>query len=130
VTGSRQDRLDAWLFLPPEIERDAPALLALLDDAYLREIADYFAALDLPYPPPRAPAEAASILAAGEALVRRGDPARSIPARRTSRPSSRRKLRPSTTAATRPSPCGSKAQSAFACPPPLDSARNAATMAR
>ena len=55
-------------------------LLALLDDAYLREIADHFAALDLPYPPPRAPAEAASILAAGEALVRRGDPARSIPA--------------------------------------------------
>ena len=32
MTGSRQDRLDAWLFLPPEIERDAPALLALLDD--------------------------------------------------------------------------------------------------
>ena len=32
MTGSRRDRLDAWLFLPPEIERDAPALLALLDD--------------------------------------------------------------------------------------------------
>ncbi len=32
MTGSRQDRLDAWLFLPPEIERDGPALLALLDD--------------------------------------------------------------------------------------------------
>ena len=29
-------------------------LLALLDDAYLREIAAYFAALDLPYPPPLA----------------------------------------------------------------------------
>jgi cytochrome c553 len=55
-------------------------LLALLDDAYLQEIADYFAALDLPYPPPRAPAQEASTLAAGEALVRRGDPARSIPA--------------------------------------------------
>src|SRR3954468_23210003 len=27
-------------------------LLALLDDAYLREIAEYFAGLDLPYPPP------------------------------------------------------------------------------
>jgi hypothetical protein len=32
VTGSRRDRLDAWLFLPPELERDGAALLALLDD--------------------------------------------------------------------------------------------------
>jgi len=55
-------------------------LLALLDDAYLREIADYFAALDLPYPAPPAPVEPPSVLAAGEALVRRGDPARAIPA--------------------------------------------------
>jgi cytochrome c553 len=55
-------------------------LLALLDDAYLREIAEHFAALDLPYPAPAAPAEAAPVLAAGEALVRRGDPGRDIPA--------------------------------------------------
>ncbi|MDX6597388.1 MAG: hypothetical protein QOE87_1275, partial [Gaiellales bacterium] len=32
MSGSRRDRLDAWLFLPPELERDGPALLALLDD--------------------------------------------------------------------------------------------------
>jgi hypothetical protein len=32
VTGSRRDRLDTWLFLPPELERDGPPLLALLDD--------------------------------------------------------------------------------------------------
>jgi hypothetical protein len=32
VSGSRRDRLDAWLFLPPELEREAPALLALIDD--------------------------------------------------------------------------------------------------
>jgi hypothetical protein len=32
VTGSRRDRLDSWLFLPPELEREGPALLALLDD--------------------------------------------------------------------------------------------------
>jgi hypothetical protein len=32
VTGSRRDRLDTWLFLPPELEREGPALLALLDD--------------------------------------------------------------------------------------------------
>jgi len=55
-------------------------LLALLDDAYLHEIAEHFAALDLPYPPPPLPVEPAPVLAAGEALVRRGDPARSIPA--------------------------------------------------
>ena len=30
-------------------------LLAPLDDAYLREIANHFAALDLPYPPPPPP---------------------------------------------------------------------------
>jgi cytochrome c553 len=55
-------------------------LLALLDDNYLREIADHFAALELPYPPPPAPAEPATVLAAGEALVRHGDPGRAIPA--------------------------------------------------
>jgi hypothetical protein len=32
VSGARRDRLDAWLFLPPELEREGPALLALLDD--------------------------------------------------------------------------------------------------
>ena len=55
-------------------------LLALLDDAYLREIAAYFASLDLPYPPPLAPAASAALRERGEALVRRGDPARGLPA--------------------------------------------------
>jgi len=55
-------------------------LLALLDDAYLQEIADHFASLDLPYPPPLAPAGSAAQRDAGEALVRRGDPARGLPA--------------------------------------------------
>ena len=32
MSGSRRDRLDAWLFLPPELEREGPGLLALLDD--------------------------------------------------------------------------------------------------
>ena len=40
-------------------------LLALLDDAYLREIADHFAALDLPYPPPLAAGRAGSGACAG-----------------------------------------------------------------
>ncbi len=55
-------------------------LVEHLDDAYLREIAAYFAALDLPYaaPPPAAAAPAA--LARGERLVRLGDAARGVPA--------------------------------------------------
>ena len=32
MSGSRRDRRDTWLFLPPELEREGPALLALLDD--------------------------------------------------------------------------------------------------
>ena len=32
MSGSRRDRRDSWLFLPPELEREGPALLALLDD--------------------------------------------------------------------------------------------------
>ena len=55
-------------------------LLAFLDDAYLQEIADHFASLDLPYPAPLAPAGSAALREAGEALVRRGDPARGLPA--------------------------------------------------
>jgi len=55
-------------------------LLALLDDAYLREIAGYFAGLDLPYPAPLAPVASVELRARGEALVRHGDPTRSLPA--------------------------------------------------
>ena len=32
MSGARRDRLDAWMFLPPELEREGPALIALLDD--------------------------------------------------------------------------------------------------
>ena len=55
-------------------------LLALLDDDYLHEIAAYFAGLDLPYPPPLPSLAPAELRARGEALVRHGDPARSLPA--------------------------------------------------
>lgn len=51
-----------------------------LGDAYLREIAEYFAALDLPYPPP-APVQAnAAQLALGRTLALDGDRARDLPA--------------------------------------------------
>jgi len=56
------------------------ALLDPLSDAYLREIAAHFAGLNLPYPPPEPPAASRAVLAQGEALVRRGDAARQLPA--------------------------------------------------
>ena len=55
-------------------------LLAPLSDAYLREIADHFAGLDLPYPPPQAATGGTEALRRGEALVLKGDPAQGIPA--------------------------------------------------
>ncbi|WP_341891215.1 c-type cytochrome [Variovorax sp. YR752] len=51
-----------------------------LSDAYLREIADHFAALDLPYPAPLPASEGAAVLARGEKLARQGDAARKLPA--------------------------------------------------
>lgn len=54
-------------------------MLAYLSDDYLREIAEYFASVDLPYPPPQAPAASPEALAHGETLVREGDAARRLP---------------------------------------------------
>ncbi len=53
-----------------------------LSDAYLMEMAQYFAQLDLPYPPPTAPRPGtlANTLARGQALVMQGDAARGLPA--------------------------------------------------
>jgi cytochrome c553 len=51
-----------------------------LSDAYLHEIADHFAALDLPYPAPAPAGEAAVALAWGEKLALQGDGARKLPA--------------------------------------------------
>jgi cytochrome c553 len=56
------------------------SLLELLDDDYLREIAAYFSSLDLPYPAPAPLAGSAAQRADGEALVRRGDARRGLPA--------------------------------------------------
>jgi len=55
-------------------------LVEHLSDAYLREMAEYFASLDLPYPPPQAPAASKETLAHGERLAVEGDRARDIPA--------------------------------------------------
>jgi cytochrome c553 len=55
-------------------------LVEHLSDAYLMEIAEYFAALDLPYPQSQALPVPPALLARGEALVRRGDAQRKLPA--------------------------------------------------
>jgi cytochrome c553 len=54
-------------------------LVEHMPDEYLREIAGYFAALDLPYAAPP-PATAAAQLEQGATLVRQGDARRDIPA--------------------------------------------------
>lgn len=51
-----------------------------LSDEYLREIAEHFAALELPYPAPAPAREDAATLRHGERLVQQGDPARELPA--------------------------------------------------
>jgi cytochrome c553 len=55
-------------------------LLAPLDDAYLREMAAHFAALELPYPAPAPSRADAATLRHGQALAQRGDAARGLPA--------------------------------------------------
>ena len=51
-----------------------------LSDAYLLEIAQYFAALKVPYPAPPPGRPPAALLAQGRQLVLHGDPARQVPA--------------------------------------------------
>lgn len=60
---------------------DMTHMIQHLSDAYLREIADYFAGIDLPYPRPPTTTDATpQMLARGKALVFEGDAARGIPA--------------------------------------------------
>jgi cytochrome c553 len=55
-------------------------LLDHLSDAYLHEIAGYFATLDVPYPAPARPTESPAVLARGQRLVMQGDAAKGLPA--------------------------------------------------
>ena len=66
-----------------EVRRQNPAmrhLLAHMSDAYLMDMAQYFSALELPYPPPEPTTVTPRLLARGEQLVRQGDKQRDIPA--------------------------------------------------
>lgn len=49
-------------------------------DAYLREIAAHFAAIELPYPAPQPPTASAAMLERGRTLALQGDAARGVPA--------------------------------------------------
>ena len=51
-----------------------------LTDVYLMEIAQYFSALEVPYPPPLATAASADVLARGKQLVLQGDLGRQLSA--------------------------------------------------
>lgn len=55
-------------------------LLDTLDDAYLQELAGYFSALSLPYPPPLPNTGSASERELARQLVQQGDAARGLPA--------------------------------------------------
>lgn len=55
-------------------------LVQHLTDEYLLEIAEYFAGLDLPYPPPQPVSLDAASRERGRQLVQEGDPGRDIPA--------------------------------------------------
>jgi cytochrome c553 len=55
-------------------------LVEQLSDDYLREIAQYFGALDLPYPPAPAAGDREGVLRRGEQIATRGDINRRVPA--------------------------------------------------
>jgi cytochrome c553 len=83
IAGKPADYLYHQLTHFRDGRRQNPGMADLLDhlsDAYLRDIAGHFARLDLPYPPPQTVDAPREQLARGEALVRRGDPARQLPA--------------------------------------------------
>lgn len=66
-----------------EGRRDYGPMTSLVDplsDAYLQEIGEYFASLDVAYPPPQAPTATPATLRRGEQLVRQGDASRGTPA--------------------------------------------------
>jgi len=52
----------------------------LQTDTYLRELADYFAGLRVPYAPPNPPNTTAAVLDRGQQLVKEGDQALNVPA--------------------------------------------------
>jgi cytochrome c553 len=83
IAGKPAGYLYAQLINFREGRRSNAAMVALTDplsEAYLREIADWFGSLELPYPAPAALPAPAAERAHGQALVLHGDAARGLPA--------------------------------------------------
>ena len=83
IAGKPADYLYRQLLNFRDGRRHYPLMTALIDplsDAYLQEIANHFASLDLPYPPPAPTKATPEILQRGETLVKQGDLARNVPA--------------------------------------------------
>lgn len=55
-------------------------LLDRQTDAYLMQMAQHFAAIELPYPPPAPGARESAVIVLGEKLVKQGDASRRLPA--------------------------------------------------
>jgi cytochrome c553 len=82
IAGKPAGYLYAQLINFREGRRSNAAMTSLIDplsEDYLREIAEHFASVELPYPPPMQPSAPAAELARGQALVQQGDTARSLP---------------------------------------------------
>jgi cytochrome c553 len=63
--------------------RQYPLMIYMVDhlsDAYLREIAEYYAGQHPPYPPPQALSVPPAVLERGRVLVTSGDPSKNVPA--------------------------------------------------
>ena len=54
-------------------------LLDFLPDTYLKQMAEHFASLRPPFPPPAVPTVSNEILERGETIATQGDPQRGIP---------------------------------------------------
>lgn len=83
IAGKPQEYLYQQLLNFRDGRRSYPLmghLLRHLDDDSLQGLAQYFAGLDLPYPPPEPARVNAARLERGAQLVRQGDAARGIPA--------------------------------------------------
>jgi cytochrome c553 len=82
LAGKPAGYLDNQLVAFREGRRKYPPmnyLLAYLPDPYLEQMAEYFASLRPPFPPPAVPTVSKDILARGEAIAVNGDPERGIP---------------------------------------------------
>ncbi len=82
IAGKPSGYLYAQLLNFREGRRGNPAmghLVQHLSDGYLREIADWFAVQDLPYPPPQTRGGDPALLTRGRQLAQQGDPARGLP---------------------------------------------------